>query len=113
MFFSLAETGIFLGYPKNIRRDLASQVVSHLLQDEKAFTTLTSKQHVTVTLELLGQSFGLDISEDKLISQVTELYKKWLLTDSKPTPMREDVEFYIVVCLDLFDFWICILQHCC
>ena len=91
------ESGIFRGFPKPIRRDLASQVVTHLLSDELAFSTLTSRQHVTVTLELLGQAFGLDIADDKIISQVTELYRKWLLTDNKPTPMRDDVEHYIVV----------------
>lgn len=90
------ESGIFLGFPKPIRRDLASQVVTHLLSDELAFSTLTSRQHVTVTLELLGQAFGLDIADEKIISQVTELYRKWLLTDNKPTPMRDDVEHYIV-----------------
>lgn len=71
--------------------------MTHLLSDELAFSTLTSRQHVTVTLELLGQAFGLDIADEKIISQVTELYRKWLLTDNKPTPMRDDVEHYIVV----------------
>lgn len=92
-----SESGIFLGFPKNIRRDLASQVVQYLLTDELAFTTLTSRQHVTVTLELCGQAFGLDVADEKIISQVTELYRRWLLTDNKPAPMREDVEHYIVV----------------
>jgi hypothetical protein len=71
--------------------------VNHLLQDEKAVDTLSSRQHVTVTLELLGQAFGLDVSDEKIISQVTELYRRWLLTDAKPTPFRNDVEHYIVV----------------
>ena len=102
------ESGIFLGFPKPIRRDLASQVVTHLLSDELAFSTLTSRQHVTVTLELLGQAFGLDVSDEKIISQVTELYRKWILTDNKPTPMRDDVEHYIVV---RFNFALLIVSH--
>jgi len=91
------ESGIFLGFPKPIRRDLASQVVGHLLSEELSYSTLSSRQHVTVTLELLGQAFGLDVSDEKIISQVTELYRKWLLTDNKPGPLRDDVEHYLVV----------------
>lgn len=58
-----------------------------------------------MTLELLGQAFGLDVSDEKIISQVTELYRKWLLTDNKPAPLRDDVEFYLVVRITMTFFY--------
>lgn len=84
-------------FPKDIRRGIASLVVSHLLKDEQANKNLTSKQHVTVIMEIVGQSFGLDISDEILIRQAIQLYKNWIKGVSVPVPFTENRNEYLLV----------------
>lgn len=74
------------------------QIASHLVQDETAAVKLSSRQHVIVVMEILGQAFGLDVADEKIIHLVTELYRRWILTDSKPQPIKDDEEFFFIVC---------------
>jgi hypothetical protein len=85
-------------FPKAIRRGLASQIVPHLLADVMfAQESFTTKQHLVVVLEVLGQSFALDVEDAPLIFQVADLYKRWFLLDSRPNPMKENEDFFYVV----------------
>jgi hypothetical protein len=94
----IADSKVFFPFPKVIRRGLAAQIVPHLLADVMfAQESFPTKQHLTVILEVLGQAFALDIEDAPLILQVADLYKRWFLSDSRPTPMKEDEDFFFLV----------------
>lgn len=91
------DSGIFLDFPAPIRKDLASLVSSHLLRVESFVFTLKTTKHVDIMLEILGQSFSLEMSESKIIRNVIEIYEKWLLTNQSPIPVKQNIEHYIIV----------------
>lgn len=84
-------------FPKQIRRVIAGQVAAHLLQDPSSLDLLSSVQHVLVTMETIGQAFGLDVDDNGIIMQCAELYRRWLLTEAKPAAFGlNEQNFYVV-----------------
>jgi len=103
-FLPTADSRLFHFLPKPIRRTYATQAVGYFLADDTSLNNLVSRQHVVVYLELLGQAFALDVEDEAIIKQVTELYKQWILSDKRPGPMKEDEQYFWVVRLAILRF---------
>lgn len=77
---------------------MCNHIVSHLLKEESGQKDLTSRQHIIVMMEIIGQAFGLDISDEPVIKMCIQIYRNWLLDGPKPPLIDEDKDFFVIVC---------------
>ena len=98
--FSFSESNILQNFPLSVRKILVSEVSSFLLQPSTPLNLLSSRSHILWVLETCGQGFRLPIEEDEVISNVTELYRQWILDQKKrPPSMTKDFQFFLQIML--------------
>src|SRR5690349_15490317 len=72
---------------------IAAQIADFLLKDNTPITTISTSAHLSLILECVGQGLGLPIVDQKssnVLRSVTELYRRWLLDQSRPPAVEQD-----------------------
>eukprot|EP01114_Cavostelium_apophysatum_P000081 TRINITY_DN1007_c0_g1_i5.p1 TRINITY_DN1007_c0_g1~~TRINITY_DN1007_c0_g1_i5.p1 ORF type:complete len:802 (-),score=236.83 TRINITY_DN1007_c0_g1_i5:97-2502(-) len=88
-------SSVYLEFPAATRKILAAQTAGFLLKDTTDQNILSSPNHVYNVLEILGQGFSLPLEDAETIESVTELYKRWLLSNKRPSPIDTDEQPFL------------------
>jgi len=74
---------VYFDFPVSTRKILAKETATHLLKEQTDPNILVSPNHIHVTMEILGQGFGLPMEESATMDDVTEVYRRWILVKTK------------------------------
>ena len=97
------EANILLNFSLPVRKVLVKEVTDFLLSPSTPGNVLSTRAHAIYALETCGQGFRLPIEEADTISDVTELYRIWILEPRRrPAPIDQEFQFFLQTMLKHF-----------